>query len=57
MLEMCIVFGLEASRDGYYFESLYTSEQVCVKESPWVTGWSEYDLEEEVEKLVKGKFE
>jgi hypothetical protein len=57
ILEMCIVFGLEASRDGYYFESLYTSEQVCVKESPWVTGWSEYDLEEEVEKLVKGKFE
>ena len=56
ILEMCIIFGLEASRDGYSFESLYASEQVCVKESPWVTGWSDYDLKEEVKKLVDAKY-
>lgn len=57
ILEMCIIFGLEASRDGYYFQSLYASEQICVKESPWVTGWSDYELEEDVKKLVEGKYE
>lgn len=57
ILEMCITIWLEGSRDGYYFDSLYPSEQVCVTESVWGSGWSEYEIEEEVEKLVKGKYE
>jgi hypothetical protein len=53
---MCITIWLEGSRDGYYYNSLYPSEQVCVTESAWGGGWSKYDLQEEVEKLVKGKY-
>jgi hypothetical protein len=56
ILEMCITIWLEGSRDGYYYNSLYPSEQVCVTESAWGGGWSKYDLQEEVEKLVKGKY-
>jgi len=57
ILEMCITIWLEGSRDGYYYDSLYPSEQVCVTERVWGSGWSEYEIEEEVEKLVKGKYE
>jgi len=56
ILEMCVTVWLEASRDGYYYESVYPSEQVCVNESAWGGGWSKYDLQEEVESLVKGKY-
>jgi hypothetical protein len=56
ILEMCITIWLEGSRDGYYYDSLYPSEQVCVTERVWGSGWSEYEIEEEVEKLVKGKY-
>ena len=56
ILEMCVTVWLEASRDGYYYESVYPSEQVCVTESAWGGGWSKYDLQEEVERLVKGKY-
>jgi len=55
-LEMCVTVWLEASRDGYYYESVYPSEQVCVTESEWGGGWSKYDLQEEVERLVKAKY-
>lgn len=56
-LEMCITIWLEASRDGYYFERLYPSERVCVTESAWGSGWSDYDLEAEVKELVRAKYE
>jgi hypothetical protein len=57
ILEMCITIWLEGSRDGYYFESLYPSEKVCVKRSVWGSGWSDYDLEAEVNELVRSKYE
>jgi hypothetical protein len=56
-LEMCITIWLEATRDGYYYESVYPSEQVCVTESVWGGGWSKYGLQDEVEKLVNGKYQ
>ena len=56
ILQMCITIWFEGSRDGYYFESLYPSEKVCVKESAWGSGWSEYDLEAEVKELVTRKY-
>ena len=56
-LEMCITIWLEASRDGYYYESVYPSEQVCVTESVWGGGWSKYDLEARVKELVTAKYE
>ena len=57
VLEMCITIWLEASRDGYYFESLYPSEQVCASEGVWGSGWSKYDLEARVKELVTAKYE
>jgi len=57
VFEMCITIWLEASRDGYYFESLYPSEQVCASEGVWGSGWSEYDLEARVKELVTAKYE
>lgn len=56
ILEMCITIWLEGSRDGYYFESLYPSEKVCLTESAWGSGWSDYDLEAEVRELVLRKY-
>ena len=57
VLEMCVTIWLEASRDGYYFESLYPSEQVCATEGVWGTGWSKYDLEAGVKELVTAKYD
>jgi hypothetical protein len=57
ILQMCITIWLEGSRDGYYFESLYPSEKFCLTESAWGGGWSEYDLQEEVKRLVRAKYE
>jgi hypothetical protein len=57
VFEMCVTFRLEASQDGFYFEELYPSEQVCVKPSSWYSGWSDTDLREKVKKLVMGKYE
>ena len=57
ILEMCLTIWLEASRDGYYYDSLYPSEQVCVTESAWGGGWSKYDLEARVKELVTAKYE
>jgi hypothetical protein len=57
VLEMCITIWLESSRDGYYFESLYPSEQVCASEGIWGSGWSKYDLEARVKELVTAKYE
>lgn len=57
VLEMCITIWLESSRDGYYFESLYPSEQVCANEGIWGSGWSKYDLEARVKELVRSKYE
>jgi hypothetical protein len=57
ILEMCITIWLEGSRDGYYFESLYPSEQVCASEGVWGSGWSEYDLKARVKELVTAKYE
>lgn len=56
ILEMCITIWLEGSRDGYYFESLYPSEKVCLTESAWSSGWSEYDLEAKVKELILRKY-
>jgi hypothetical protein len=56
ILEMCVTIWLEGSRDGYYYEKLYPSERVCVNESSWSSGWSEYELEEEVKRIVKEKY-
>lgn len=56
IFEMCITILLEGSRDGYYFESLYPSEKVCLTESAWDSGWSGYDLEAEVKELVLRKY-
>jgi len=56
ILEMCITIWLEGSRDGYYYEKLYPSEKVCVNESTWSSGWSEYELEEEIKRIVKEKY-
>lgn len=57
ILEMCITIWLEGSRDGYYFEGLYPSEKVCLLESAWGSGWSDYEIEAEVRELVKRKYE
>jgi hypothetical protein len=57
ILEMCITFWLEGSRDGYYFESLYPSEKVCLAESAWGSGWSDYEIEAAVKELVLRKYE
>lgn len=57
IFEMCITIWLEGSRDGYNFDSGYPSEKVCLTESSWGSGWSKYDLEEEVKALVRGKYE
>jgi hypothetical protein len=57
ILEMCITFWLEGSRDDYYFESLYPSEKVCLTESAWGSGWSDYEIEAEVRELVRRKYE
>jgi hypothetical protein len=56
ILEMCITIWLEGSRDGYYYDDLYTSEKVCVTESEWGGGWSKYGLQEKIEELVKRKY-
>jgi hypothetical protein len=56
ILEMCVTIWLEGSRDGYYYEKLYPSEKVCVNESSWSSGWSEYELEEEVKRIVMEKY-
>jgi len=57
IFQMCITVWLEGSRDGYYFESLYPSEKVCLAESAWGSGWSDYELEAEVKELVRRKYE
>ena len=56
ILEMCITIWLEGSRDGYYYDDLYPSEEVCVTESEWGGGWSKYGLQEKIEELVKRKY-
>ena len=56
ILEMCITLWLEGSRDGYYYDDLYPSEEVCVTESEWGGGWSKYGLQEKIEELVKRKY-
>jgi hypothetical protein len=57
ILEMCITIWLEGSRDGYYFESLSPSEKVCLTESAWSSGWSDYEIEAAVKELVIRKYE
>ena len=57
VFEMCITFRLEASQDGFYFENLYPSEQVCVKPSSWYSGWSDTYLKEEVKKLITRRYQ
>lgn len=57
VFEMCITFRLEASQDGFYFENLYPSEQVCVTPSSWYSGWSDTYLKEEVKKLITRRYQ
>jgi len=54
--QMCIAFSLEESRNGLYFESLPFSEEICFSEDRWYSGWSTYEMENEVRNLVSKKF-
>jgi hypothetical protein len=55
--QMCIAFTLEESRNGLYFEKLPVSEEICFSEDRWYSGWSTYEMENEVRNLVSKKFQ